>query len=284
MKFKSMGMFVLLSLSATFSSYSSASGDIVSCIGCSSNEMKQRAIQNGNGPVHVVDTINGIAKKYVVTIESEFGFAMKFAAPVTPDPYILNTTRLAADALTAAKHFAQTSPLIVPAYVAQSAYNLSNDSRVQRNVIDYINNNSAAVDKFLSHMQYTFVLLPLTPNIDLKLDVRFTDGSKVRLSTVGTSVNEHGVLDMEYEVESATDSDNNTIPLTKDQINNVNSTFPNPSASQNLSGLASAAGNHNVTITIPAGIHVSNGESVKAISCSNVNGDIRCVAEYINLD
>ena len=251
------------------------------CVDCNSIEMRNKAISNGNGPVHVFDYTTGVVKRYEVIIENEFGFQMATAAPLVASASIVNTVDTISRAYIEILLF-NNDTVDIPSYIASSAYDLSGHVQVQNNVIDFINQNMSLRQKAVAFTGNLLELVPNAPDLKIQMKFKFDDDSEIDVELDSDTVNYNpGDPSFLFKVESAKDSDNNPIPLNGSDFDG-RSDFPEGDNNSNVGGFERAASNNSVVINIPPG-GVSSGGSgwIVTITCSKTNGVTTCTKRYV---
>lgn len=269
----------LVASTLTFTQTASASENLL-CNDCTTVQMRHAAIAAGSGTKHVVDLRNGVAKKYEVLIENEFGFQMKTAAPLQPDAYIVSNAVAASEALQQVESQSDVD-ILIPEYIAPSAYHLSGNSRLQNNTIDWLNDNLPFEQSVMAYTFHAINIFPAIAPINVELTITFSDGSEMDLRVRHETANITGDHSFLFEVAGAKDSDNNSVPLTADQFAGI-SEFNGGESNSNVAGFQRAASNHGIVVRIPPGISSGSGSGwVATIVCSKTNGETTCTKRYV---
>lgn len=273
---------ILVATPLSYTNSVSASQNLL-CDDCTTVQMRNMAISAGAGTRQVIDFRNGVTKKYEVLIENEFGFQMKTAAPLQPDANIAYHVAAASQALQEMEEAAE-GPVLIPEHIAPSAYDLSGNSRLQNDTIDWLNANMPVEqhrDNFWGHV---IAAIPIShPDLKLEITIRFSDDSTLDLQIKNDTANITNGYEFAwlFEVKRAKDSDNNSIPLTLDQFSGI-AEFNGGESSSNAAGFQRAAANHGVVIRIPPGIPSGSGSGwVATIVCSKTNGETTCTKRYV---
>jgi hypothetical protein len=278
---KLFSILVMLSTLASVFSFNANASSNALCNGCSSVQMKNKALTSSAGTKHILDLDTGVVRKYEVVIEREYGFEMRFAAEITPDPVVVSKFKIAKEAHDGIQDVKHNPNLIYPG----SPYDLSGNSQAQNNFEDFIANDIGLFDLGFTYFYTILDLIPAAPDIDIILTIKFEEGGTADVVVTGmnTGITESGI---DVAVISAKDSENNDIPFSKSQFNGVT----NLEKEENKEGFSRAANNHGVSIQLPSGSFASGSSpsggsgSITAVTCSTTNGEMSCSTTYIRLE
>lgn len=286
---KSLGLIALLSLASIFTKSVTAAENLL-CDNCTSTEMRTMAISNGNGPVHIIDPLNGIIKKYYISHESsyDFGPGAVFATPMIPDPHKAMLVEEAYEALTYAKGIILTHDIIVPTFIANSAWELTGSNVTQNAVVHFLNNSTTFGLKMAIFANNTLSMIPAFPTVPITVRVRFNDLSYVDLKQGDYIDSGH----FEYEGVRAREwgSHGNDIPLEEeglvgdsDEETGPKFEFIDADDNPNLATFTSTGSHDRVFIRIPPGIPSASYGSgwIATVTCSKANGVTKCTTRYI---
>jgi len=251
---------VCILASFLFSSPEASAFEIEVCNDCTLSAMKNTAIGNGSGDVHVVDFENDVLKRYVVIIEREGDFSINVTREVTPD----NTVKSEFAAVKSAKRSVYDSIFAIPqvsSSVAGSAWELPGNSQKQNNVGNWILNNQSLNQAIGHYASAIAAMVGKIIGVNFVIEVTFSDGSFANYRITG--IDNRGNLTL--ALENATDADNNSIPLT---LSGFTGTY---SFSSGGGGIESAASNFGAAMTIIGSTGASAGSIT--VTCSQKGPD-----------
>lgn len=286
MTIKSIGLIALLSLTSLFTNPVTAAENLL-CDQCTSAEMRQKAISNGGGEVHVIDPVNGIIKKYYVSFEPGFnGNEIILAAPMVPDPYKVMLVEEAYEALTQAK--IMNHPITVPSHIATSAWGLTGSTVTLNATISFLNRSTTFGQRMAMFVNNTLSLVPVLPEMPITVRLQFDDLSYVDLRQ-GEYI-DNG--DYEYEAIRAREwgSHANDIPLEEEGLvgdsdgeNGPKFEFIDADDNPNLATFTSTGSHDRVFIRIPPGIASATYGSgwIATVTCTTAGGITKCTTRYI---
>jgi hypothetical protein len=238
------------------------------CNGCSSSEMQLTARGKGqyNGEiVYIMDVRNNITRAYQIQIWSEpdSNRVIKRAVSVEGDSTILSKIN---DFIVEMQKNNKENP-VVPVTVdaaipfmgtTMNAYHIVAYSSARNTLSEWLSSNQ--IDNYLTQVTANLMSVLKTP-IVIVVTVNFPDGSEVVFTYSNASLGKY-----EYRPGTAQDSDNNSIPETRNQASG---------------GYIFSGGNGNYNAMIShfnlLGLTVSStGSGSIATSCSVSGGKVTC--------
>ncbi len=259
-----LSLFLLISISSFKAMAYGESYPNVLCNDCGSIEMRNRAVLNGEGDVHVLDLKRNIVRKYRVMSEREFGGSLVYAEQIAADPSIIADVQQISEVY---KYVEQTETKTVDFIAHGSAYDLSGSSKNQNDFKDFFAANWTMYDKFALAVVNLINLVPQAPNISLRFEVYFEDGSHADLLVVGGNTLTGRV---DTVLVDAKDANNNTIPLTQSSYNGEYEV-----RAGDMENFSRAASRNNVTTVYLPGYNPAPN-TISVIVCRTTNGETTC--------